>query len=100
MGSGRRVGSCRHPPFGRSTPRTRSPGSRPPMSKADDALATLQRAEAAGQVSASAAANIRRWLTEPPFARYRDRLTQDVDAGKWQVLDYAFYAVLEFGTGG
>jgi phosphoglucomutase/phosphomannomutase len=70
------------------------------MSKADDALATLQRAEAAGQVSPPAAANIRRWLTEPPFARYRDRLTQDIDAGKWQVLDDAFYAVLEFGTGG
>src|SRR5262249_52385945 len=75
-------------------------GRRPPMSKADDALATLQRPETAGQVSPPAAANIRRWLTEPPFARYRDRLTQDIDAGKWQVLDDAFYAVLEFGTGG
>ena len=26
--------------------------------------------------------NIRRWLTEPPFARYRDRLVEDIEAGK------------------
>lgn len=70
------------------------------MSQADDALASLQRAEKGGQISSSAAANIRRWLTEPPFARYQDRLTQDVAAGKWPVLDDAFYAVLPFGTGG
>ncbi len=70
------------------------------MSQADDALASLQRAEAAGQVSPPAAANIRRWLIEPPFARYRDRLVVDVTAGNWPVLDDAFYTVLEFGTGG
>jgi len=70
------------------------------MSQADDALATLQQAEGSGKVSAPAAANIRRWLTEPPYTRYRDRLIEDVRAGNWQVLDDAFYAVLEFGTGG
>lgn len=70
------------------------------MSQADDAIASLQRAETAGQISPAAAANIRRWLTEPPFARYRDRLARDIEAGRWQVLDDAFYAVLEFGTGG
>lgn len=70
------------------------------MPTADDALTALKDAEAAGKISASAAANVRRWLTEPPFARYRARLVQDIQAGHWQVLDDAFYAVLEFGTGG
>ena len=70
------------------------------MSSVEDALSQVARAEAEGQVSPPAAANIRRWLTEPPFARYRDRLVEDVAAGRWQVLDDAFYAVLEFGTGG
>jgi phosphoglucomutase/phosphomannomutase len=70
------------------------------MATTDDALSALERAQAAGQVSAPAASNIRRWLTEAPFARYRDRLIQDIDAGRWQVLDDVFYAVLEFGTGG
>jgi phosphoglucomutase/phosphomannomutase len=70
------------------------------MTTADDALGQVARAEAEGTISASAAANIRRWLTEAPFARFRPRLVQDIEAGRWQVLDDAFYAVLEFGTGG
>jgi hypothetical protein len=72
----------------------------PAMPTADDALAKVQQAETGGQLSGSAAANIRRWLTEPPFARYRDRLVRDINAAAWPVLDDAFYAVLEFGTGG
>ena len=70
------------------------------MPPADDALRALEKAESAGQISASAAGNVRRWLTEPPFARYRDRLAEDVRGGRWRELDDAFYAVLEFGTGG
>jgi phosphoglucomutase/phosphomannomutase len=70
------------------------------MATVADALASLERAVTAGQISASAAMNIRRWLTEPPFARYRAKLIQDIEAARWQVLDNAFYAVLEFGTGG
>ena len=60
----------------------------------------VSQAEQSGEVSAPAAANIRRWLTEGPFASYRDRLVEDIRARNWKVLDDAFYAVLEFGTGG
>jgi phosphoglucomutase len=70
------------------------------MPKADDPLDLLARAEQDGEVSASAARNIRRWLTEPPFAAYRGRLIEEIVAGRWKALDDAFYAVLEFGTGG
>ena len=70
------------------------------MLTADDALAALKKAEAGNLISAAAIANIQRWLTEPPFARYRDRLIEDIEAGRWQALDDAFYAILEFGTGG
>ena len=70
------------------------------MAAPDDALSLVARAESAGELSPSAATNIKRWLSEPPFAAYRDRLVEDVQAGKWKVLDDAFYAVLEFGTGG
>ena len=70
------------------------------MPQTTDALAALQRAESEGRITGSAARNVRRWLTEPPFQRYRDRLVQDIAAERWQVLDDAFYAVLEFGTGG
>jgi len=70
------------------------------MAAPDDALSLVTKAESAGELSASASKNIQRWLTDPPFAAYRDRLVEDIKAGKWKVLDDAFYAVLEFGTGG
>src|SRR4051794_37386390 len=57
-------------------------------------------AEAAGSLSAPAAGNIPRWLAAPPFAQARDRLAEDIRAGRWETLDNGFYAVLEFGTGG
>ena len=43
---------------------------------------------------------IHRWLTEAPFDKYRSRLLEDIEKERWQDLDDAFYAVLEFGTGG
>jgi phosphomannomutase len=70
------------------------------MAAPDDALSLVSRAESAGELSPSASINIKRWLSEPPFLGYRDRLVEDIHAGKWKVLDDAFYAVLEFGTGG
>ena len=66
----------------------------------DDSLARIAQATAEGTLSEKAAANIRRWLTEPPFAPYRDRLIADIEQGRWRELDDAFFAVLEFGTGG
>ena len=70
------------------------------MAGSDPVSDLVSQAEQSGKLSAPAAANIHRWLTEAPFASYRDRLVEDVQAGQWEVLDHAFYAVLEFGTGG
>jgi phosphoglucomutase/phosphomannomutase len=72
----------------------------PGMITADDALSRLADAEASGQLSATAAAAIRRWLTEKPFVRYQERLLREVEEKRWKALDDAFFAVLEFGTGG
>jgi phosphoglucomutase/phosphomannomutase len=70
------------------------------MAMENDAGARVRQAEAEGKISATAAANIQRWLSEAPFARFRARLIEDIEAGRWSILDDAFYAVLEFGTGG
>ncbi len=70
------------------------------MAGSDEVAGRVARALKEGGLSASAAANINRWLTEAPFAAYRDQLVEDIEAGRWKVLDDAFYAVLEFGTGG
>ena len=66
----------------------------------DDASVRLSEAVSAGRISSSASVNIRRWLSEPPFWKYRERLSKDIDEGRWAELDDAFFAVLEFGTGG
>lgn len=70
------------------------------MITVEAALSKIQDAEKAGQLSASAVAAIRRWLTEPPFAKYLPKLLADIADGAWKPLDNAFYTVLEFGTGG
>jgi phosphoglucomutase len=68
--------------------------------RTDDASRRLDRAVREGRISNAAAANIRRWLIEPPFARYRGRLIDAIEHDDWAALDNAFYTVLEFGTGG
>jgi phosphoglucomutase len=66
----------------------------------DEAADRLGQAESAGHISQPALRNIRQWLTEAPFAKYRPRLLEDIAQGRWAELDDAFFAVLEFGTGG
>jgi phosphoglucomutase len=70
------------------------------MTTPADAVARLGRAENDGRISVAAAVNVRRWLTEVPFAEYRAALKDDIEHERWQELDDAFYTVLEFGTGG
>jgi len=66
----------------------------------DEALERVGRAKAGALLSVSASEAIRRWLTEAPFAKYRNRLVEDIEKERWHTLDDAFYTVLEFGTGG
>ncbi|AMV38953.1 phospho-sugar mutase [Planctomyces sp. SH-PL62] len=70
------------------------------MMTVDVALTKIQEAERGGRLSATAAAGMKRWLEEAPFARYREKLLHDVEAENWKQLDNAFFTVLEFGTGG
>ena len=67
---------------------------------ADSALAQLDSALAGGQLTPSAAANIRNWLTEPRYAEYAPQVSEHIAAGKWKVLDDVFWTVIPFGTGG
>jgi phosphoglucomutase/phosphomannomutase len=63
-------------------------------------LAALDAAQAAGKLSAAAAENVRRWLTEPRYADYAAQVAEHIAAGKWKALDDAFWTVIPFGTGG
>jgi phosphoglucomutase/phosphomannomutase len=64
------------------------------------ALAQVEAAQTAGQLSAGAVENIRCWLTEPRYAEYQTRVVADIEAEKWSQLDEAFWTIIPFGTGG
>src|SRR5688572_7039497 len=63
-------------------------------------LEEVQAAARSGKLTASAAENIRAWLTEKRYADYAPEVAAHIAAGKWQVLDDIFWTVIPFGTGG
>ncbi len=65
-----------------------------------DTLNQVDAAAAAGKLSATAAANIRAWLTEPRYADYASQVAEHVAQKSWQQLDDVFWTVIPFGTGG
>lgn len=62
--------------------------------------ARLDAAVAEKQLTASAAKNIRTWLTEPRYAQYAPAVAEHVEQAQWKSLDDAFWTVIPFGTGG
>ena len=71
-----------------------------PAPELSAALALLEEAVSNEQLSASAAENIRSWLTEARYAQYRPQVLQHVTSHQWQQLDDAFWTIIPFGTGG
>ena len=63
-------------------------------------LTCLQEAVDKNQLSASAAENIRSWLTEDRYAPYQRQVMEHITDQQWQALDDAFWTVIPFGTGG
>lgn len=51
-------------------------------------------------LSADAAANVERWLSEPKYAEYKAELQSMIEAGRWNELEDAFYTEVEFSTAG
>ncbi|MFV1965842.1 MAG: phospho-sugar mutase [Pirellulaceae bacterium] len=64
------------------------------------ALAGIDEAAAAGELSAGAVDNIRVWLNESRYADYRPQVLEHIAGGMWQELDDAFWTIIPFGTGG
>ncbi len=71
----------------------------PPLDPAE-AISKLEAAASQGKLSASAVENIRKWLSEPRYARYAARVAQHIAEEEWQRLDDVFWTVIPFGTGG
>ncbi len=69
-------------------------------STSDDLLFAIDHAQAAGRLSVSAKANIRRWLSEPQYSSFLPSLVEHITAGRWAELDDVFWTVTPFGTAG
>ena len=66
----------------------------------NDLVGKIEAAQSAGDLSAAAVANIRRWLTNSSYVDYFSELAEHIDAGNWRQLEDVFYTVIPFGTGG
>jgi phosphoglucomutase/phosphomannomutase len=71
-----------------------------PTTTTDTLLTQVQKAVEESLLSATAATNIRAWLTESRYAEYAPEVAEHIAAGQWQVLDDVFWTVIPFGTGG
>lgn len=70
------------------------------MSTPSNVQATIAKAVLDRKLTAAAADNLNRWLTEP---RYRDSVPEiqaHIQRGDWKKLDDVFWTVIPFGTGG
>lgn len=79
------------------TARVRMTPSSPDVSSA---LHAVRSAVEAKTLTASAAENLQRWLTEPRYAEYLPQTLEHVAAERWKELDDVFWTVIPFGTGG
>ncbi len=64
------------------------------------ALARVAVAVEEGSLSTAAGGNLRTWLTQPQYDSYRLRLQEWIAAGRWNLLQDAFWEKVAFGTGG
>lgn len=63
-------------------------------------LKQVEQAATEDKITASAAVNLKAWLTEPRYADYAAEVVDHVEQGKWQTLDDVFWTIIPFGTGG
>ncbi len=64
------------------------------------ALARIDAAVSAGDLSPGASANLKNWLAQPAYRDYHGRLIAMVGERKFAELDGLFWEVIPFGTGG
>ena len=65
-----------------------------------DPLSAVETAQSESKISASAADNIRTWLTEDRYSDYRSAVVKHIEETRWQKLDDVFWTIIPFGTGG
>lgn len=64
------------------------------------ALARIEVAAEAGELSHSTLQNVRRWLQQPEYEEFRPEILEHIDRDAWQTLNEVFHTSLPFGTAG
>jgi len=70
------------------------------MEHVQESVDAVESAVAAGNLSQTAAENVRAWLTEDRYSEYRNLVIEHIQGERWQALDDAFWTIIPFGTGG
>ncbi|NQT20298.1 MAG: phospho-sugar mutase [Planctomycetes bacterium] len=63
-------------------------------------VGAIKDAEAEGELSSEAVANLAKWLEEPQYAEFRGEIAGLVERREWAELNDCFYTIIPFGTGG
>ncbi len=63
-------------------------------------LKVVDQAVTDDKIKSATAVNLKQWISEPQFEKYRSAIAAEVRAGKWKELEACFWEVIEFGTGG
>ena len=63
-------------------------------------LAAVNSAVQTGQLTSASGQNLVRWLTEPYYAEYRQKLSKLVNESRFSELNNLFWERIPFGTGG
>ena len=66
----------------------------------DALLAQVSDAVASEKLTASAAENLKAWLTESRYSEYAPQVADAIKADDWSTLDDVFWTIIPFGTGG
>lgn len=66
----------------------------------DACLQQVDQAVSDAKITATAAANIKTWLTDSRYSDYAQATAKHVVQEQWQTLDDVFWTIIPFGTGG
>ncbi|MEK6260254.1 MAG: phospho-sugar mutase [Planctomycetota bacterium] len=74
--------------------------SNPHEESVEQALSMVRAAVISGRLTPEAARNLSRWLSEPHYAEYRERLLDLIQRQDFAELNRLFWERIPFGTGG
>ena len=70
------------------------------VEQVQESLDAIESAVSAGNLSQTAAENVKAWLTQDRYAEYQGAVIEHIEGEMWKPLDDAFWTIIPFGTGG